>query len=594
MLNDDDATLLRAWTECRNEEAFRRLVDRYAGLVFGAARRRSGCEQMAAEATQDVFVRLAQRAGSIRRVESLPVWLHTAAVHAATDRQRKEARHQERMKRLTKESAVLSGPERAEEEPWREALPQLDEALTRLSETDRGIVLARYCQGESVAVAAGRFGLSAAAAQKRGERALEKLSVLLRRRGVTLSAALLGTGLSACLTQAVPEGICGKWSAAAVAAGKAGTAALWITFMNAKTLSAAAAVLAACVPVGFQLAANAKAHQAATPIAASGSKFVPGHPSSPAPLSGSAARPAVNGLDMNVLAREIRAFPPRQGRLQKELELRAVMLTLDKEQCAAVSKLIVESPSAGSLGDVVFELFSRWQSLDREGALAAAIALKDTPLNVGPESAVLHAWAEQDPEGMVQRFAPELGKPVFDHTAAAACQQAFRTWAHRESKEALNAALAISGPRGAAMVDNALLGWLDSASADEPLAWLEKDATPEQQELHYTPFIHYLADNVPDKGWASLLRWPNRAIAENEACSLLNMWAGHDPEAAVNAWLNGPAEWRDKHFAFNLAQVLAYSNPPLARRLSAEIPDPAVRETFAKTAAHLLERFKTE
>jgi hypothetical protein len=266
------------------------------------------------------------------------------------------------------------------------------------------------------------------------------------------------------------------------------------------------------------------------------------------------------------------------------------MLTLDKDQCAAVAKLIVDSPAAGSLSEVVFDLYSHWQTLDREGALASAIAMKGTALDYVAPEGVLHAWAEQDPQGLFQHFGPALEKPDPGGTASAACQQALRTWARTNPREALNASITLTGPRAAAMVDSVLLGWLDISSPAEPLAWLEKEATPEQQELHYTPFIHYLQDNFPDKGWDSLVHWPNRAVAENEACAMLNMWAGHDPQAAADAWLSGPAEWRNKHFAFNLAQVLAYSEPSLARKLSEEIPDPAVRETFAKTAAYHLDK----
>jgi len=484
---DDDATLLRAWTGSRSEDAFRRLVERYAGLVFGAARRRSGDEDLAAEAAQDVFVRLAQRAGSIRRAESLPAWLHAAAVHAASDRLRRESRHRERMKRYLEHSDLMTTKDETEEQSWRNALPELDEAIRRLSEADRGLVLARYCQGGSVAEAARRFGLSPAAAQKRGERALEKLAGILKRRGVALSAALLASGLGSRMVQAAPAGMGGKWCAAAMAAGKSGTAgaaAAWTSLMNAKAISIAAAIIAAAVPVGLQLSASAKA-RAVTPVPAGAENrsplMGPARPTPPAREAETTGRQIVNGLDLSVLAREIRAFPPRQGRLQKEMELRAAVLTLDAAQCAVVARMLAEAPGGSALSDVAFDLFSRWEGLDREAALAAAATMKGTHLENLAEIAVLHAWSQRDAQGMLARFAPEAGAEGTGRLAPTACQQALRAWARSNPREALGAAIAMSGPHGASMVDSALVGWTDQGSPDGALAWLEQEATPEQQ-----------------------------------------------------------------------------------------------------------------
>jgi RNA polymerase sigma factor (sigma-70 family) len=596
MSADDDASLLRAWTERRSEEAFRRLVDRYAGLVFGAARRRTGDEDLAAEAAQDVFVRLAQRAAGIRRPESLPAWLHAAAVHAATDRLRRESRHRERMKRYREHSDLMTPKDETEEQSWRNALPELDEAIRRLSEADRGLVLARYCQGKSVAEAARRLGLSPAAAQKRGERALEKLAGILKRRDVALSAAVLSSGLGAHLTHAAPAGMGGKWCAAALAAGKSGTggaAVAWTAVMSSKAISIAAVIVAAAIPVGMQFSANAKA-RAVSP--ASGSAENNLRFTGPARLvprardTGTVARQIVNGLDLSVLAREIRSFPPRRGRLQKELELRAAVLTLDAEQCAVVARWLAEAPGEGSLTEVAFDLFTRWEELDREAALSAGSAMMGQP----GQGAVLHAWSEKDPQGMLARFSPDLGKDKVGTLALNACQQALRAWAGEDPRAALQAAAAIAGPQSPKLVDAVLWGWSDAASPDAALEWLETEATPEQQTLHYQPLISYLQDICPDKVWNSLVKWPNRAIAESEACPTLNMWAGHDPDAAVAAWLSGPEEWRNNQFAFNLAHVLVYAHPDAMRKLARELPDPKLRETFARIVADRLDKQETE
>jgi DNA-directed RNA polymerase specialized sigma24 family protein len=54
-----DQHLLAAWDERRDEAAFRSLLGRYAGFVYGATLRRVGDAGLAEEISQDVFARLA-------------------------------------------------------------------------------------------------------------------------------------------------------------------------------------------------------------------------------------------------------------------------------------------------------------------------------------------------------------------------------------------------------------------------------------------------------------------------------------------------------------------------------------------------------
>ncbi len=54
-----------------SQSSFGHLVDGYCGLVFGTALRRMGDTQLAEEVTQDVFTKLAEKAGTIRHPNSL-------------------------------------------------------------------------------------------------------------------------------------------------------------------------------------------------------------------------------------------------------------------------------------------------------------------------------------------------------------------------------------------------------------------------------------------------------------------------------------------------------------------------------------------
>lgn len=92
----------------------------------------------------------------------------------------------------------------------RAALPHLDEAMNGLGETDRTALLMRFYSGRTFPEIAGAMGRTEEGARKLCTRAAEKLSALLRLRGVALSAGALGTAMTADWASAaatVPSGL---------------------------------------------------------------------------------------------------------------------------------------------------------------------------------------------------------------------------------------------------------------------------------------------------------------------------------------------------------------------------------------------------
>ncbi|MCB1099286.1 MAG: hypothetical protein KDN22_27190 [Verrucomicrobiae bacterium] len=75
----NDRTLLESYVNHGDQDAFRRLVDRYSGLVHGVGLRRTGRQDWADEITQSVFTALGRKAPSLINVRSLAGWLHRAA-----------------------------------------------------------------------------------------------------------------------------------------------------------------------------------------------------------------------------------------------------------------------------------------------------------------------------------------------------------------------------------------------------------------------------------------------------------------------------------------------------------------------------------
>src|SRR5437870_9682146 len=96
---NEDARWLRAYVEHGAEDAFRKLVERHAGLVFSVALRCvSGERPLAEEVTQTVFADLARKARALPPGVVLAGWLHHhtyyLASHAVRSEQRRRFREQ--------------------------------------------------------------------------------------------------------------------------------------------------------------------------------------------------------------------------------------------------------------------------------------------------------------------------------------------------------------------------------------------------------------------------------------------------------------------------------------------------------------------
>lgn len=183
-----DAELLAGWVNHRREEAFHALVDRYAGLVHQAGLRTTGDESLAAEASQLTFITLARKAKSLSSRGSLAGWLHITAVMQSKNLLRQRLRESRNRELLRTHMDTDSRGQTAD--TWRRIQPVLDEALASLSSKDREALLLRFYRSLSVREIAAALGIATDAAQKRLDRATERLRRQLSRRGHEVGGAL--------------------------------------------------------------------------------------------------------------------------------------------------------------------------------------------------------------------------------------------------------------------------------------------------------------------------------------------------------------------------------------------------------------------
>jgi RNA polymerase sigma factor (sigma-70 family) len=225
MKTTDSGSLLAAYAKTGSEPAFRELVTRYMDLVYSAAVRLVGGDaDLAKDVAQTVFVALARKAPNLPHDVMLGGWLHHHTVYAASTLMRGERRRQARERQAVEMNALQDHTK----ENLAQIAPILDEAIDQLGAEDRTAVLLRFFERRDFPSVGAALGSNADAARKRVSRALEKLHLLLKHRGVSLSAAALGTMLASEAVTAAPAGLAVSLAGTALAGAAAGGTALTV------------------------------------------------------------------------------------------------------------------------------------------------------------------------------------------------------------------------------------------------------------------------------------------------------------------------------------------------------------------------------
>jgi len=210
MPDNDDIALLTQYAG-GNESAFTLLVERYINLVYSTALRQVCNPSHAEEITQAVFIILTQKAKSLAPKTILSGWLYQTARLTAANYLRSEIRRQHREQEAYMQSTLAETDAAA----WEHVAPLLDEAMGRLGEADRNVIVLRFFENKTSQEVATTLKLNDVTARKRVSRALEKLRKFFTKRGVVLPVAVLTAAISANSIQAAPVGLAARISATA-------------------------------------------------------------------------------------------------------------------------------------------------------------------------------------------------------------------------------------------------------------------------------------------------------------------------------------------------------------------------------------------
>lgn len=226
----DSQQLLLEYAADGSERAFRELVERYINMVYSTALRLVGGDtQSAQDVTQTVFISLARKGRTLSSGVMLGGWLHQHTYYTATKAMRNERRRQAR----EREAVEMSNLQ--ENSDWQHMAPILDEVITQLGSEDRTAILLRFFEQRDFRGVGAALGSNEDAARMRVNRALGKLQSLLKARGVTLSAAALGTVLAAETVSAAPAALAAAACTAALANAAASGTGLTLLKIMAST-----------------------------------------------------------------------------------------------------------------------------------------------------------------------------------------------------------------------------------------------------------------------------------------------------------------------------------------------------------------------
>lgn len=271
----DDHQLLKSFAEAGSSEAFAELVRRHVDLVYSAARRQCREAALAEDVTQEVFVRLARYAATIRDREAIAGWLLTTTRRVALNAHRSAARRQRHEKERAHMDTSLRDP--GEQEAWSAIEPHIDRAMSEISPADRDAITLRYMKSLSFEQVGKALGVPADTARKRVDRAIGRLRECLARAGVATSAEALGGSIAHGAVMVAPAKLVTEVTAAAVATPvlggvtggvlgglKGALIAMALTKMQVVGSLLAAAVIA--LPVGY-VVLRGTGQEAGSPVA---------------------------------------------------------------------------------------------------------------------------------------------------------------------------------------------------------------------------------------------------------------------------------------------------------------------------------------
>jgi len=419
-MNEDPVMLLKCFVREHSENAFRQLVRQHSPLVYGSALRMLGGDRAAAQdVMQEVFTLLAHKAGDLDGSQ-LPGWLYRQACRRASNHQRAETR---RKKREVAAVQALGDSRSAGDDHVISA--EVEEALLALPAADRNVLILRFFEDRDFRSVGSFLATTEEAARKRVNRALERLAVLLKRKGIAVASASLGGTMTGLGKTMVSETVVSQVSVTAFKSLSAGGSASLLPLLQ---FFVAGVALSSLVAVSAQAVQRSSATERGT-VASS----LPGSAATKAKRSDNLAPlPAASSLEAVIT--EIRRVNSGPGNVLTSLRLEAVLDRLTNGQIPEFIALANEQLNESERAVSYTRLLERWAKADPEAALTFT-AEQNVGAHVDPQTGtrllinLFNTWARNNGAAAgawltTHWTLPALDEPTFNGSMKASMSMA--------------------------------------------------------------------------------------------------------------------------------------------------------------------------
>jgi RNA polymerase sigma factor (sigma-70 family) len=251
---EPDLDLIQRYARVGDPDAFAEIVRRHTSMVYYTCLRVLHDRTLAEDASQDTFFRLMRSPAKVNR--SLGAWLHTTATRRCLDVLRSETARRRREREHEYARSYAHG--RANPPSWSVLSPQIDEALTKIPEPTRTLLIEHFLAGKSQRQLAKETKTSTATVCRRIKAGLLELRKILGDSGFVAAAATLTALFASQASQAAPQALTAELGKMAMVSGN--PAALGSSGIHFGPVSLKAAALTAAGAAVICLAIYGVAH----------------------------------------------------------------------------------------------------------------------------------------------------------------------------------------------------------------------------------------------------------------------------------------------------------------------------------------------